>query len=88
MASPARDLRYIAGMTHADIFALSFAAIICGNMLTVAFFYGVWRLHRNEQDKPALFIVLFCLFFMGAAGFALHEMSQEQTTDQAHSESR
>lgn len=81
MASPARDLRYIAGM-----FAETFIAVIFANFLTVGIFYGAWRLHRNERDKPAMLIVLFCSFFIVAGGLALREQKLEQTTAQAHSE--
>lgn len=67
-------------------FAVTLAAVLFGNALTWGIIYAIMRIRRNEHDKPAVFIMLFCFFFIGATGYALHELQQEAMTAQVHSE--
>lgn len=68
-----------------SILIVGIAAVLFGNLLTVLFIYAIVRIKRNEHDRPAVFILLFCLFAIGAVGFGLREIRQEQTTIQTYS---
>lgn len=68
-----------------ETFATTLAAVLFGNAVTAMFFYGLWRLRKKENDGPAIILILFCSFVAIAAGFALRELSQEQTPAQTHS---
>ena len=67
------------------MFVAALAAVLYGNFLTVMFFYGLWRLKKNERDGAAIALVLFCLFMAGAAGLGLREQLQEANASQGHS---
>lgn len=63
----------------------AFSGAIAANMITAMFFYGLWRLRKKESDGPAIILILFCCFMVGAAGYAVREDMQEQNPAQTHS---
>lgn len=40
-------------------------AVLFANGLTLAIFYSLWRIKRNEGDMKAIALFLFCLLVVG-----------------------
>lgn len=45
------------------------------NFITVAFFYAVWRIRKNESDWTAITIALFCCLIVGVTAYAVAQPS-------------
>lgn len=73
-------------MNLADQLIITLAAVLFGNFITVTFFYAIWRIKRNERDRAAIGLALFCLLAIGAVGFGLRDQLSAERTAQEHSE--